>query len=88
MLAEEHAAWHLARTVPDILNNRRWPTAKLKTGGVVAAGVGTRPLAGGGANPRSELEGLVGELRAYDPRALEMAGIEVNQTTTHVKKEV
>lgn len=54
----------------------------------MAAGVGTRPLAGGGANPRSELEGLVGELRAYDPRALEMAGIEVNQTTTHVKKEV
>ncbi|CAB1112970.1 unnamed protein product [Ectocarpus sp. CCAP 1310/34] len=70
----EHAAWHLARTMPWILRNRRWPTAQLKGGsgrGGSAAG-GRR-----GEGPvRSELLGLVRELRACDPRVLEMAGIE------------
>lgn len=71
----EHAVWHLARTMPWILSNRRWPTAQLKGGsgrGGSAAG-GRR-----GEGPvRSELLELVGELRACDPRVLEMAGIEV-----------
>lgn len=80
-LAEEHAAWHLARTVPAILNNRRWPTARLNVGGAGAAGagVGSGAAAGGGVGRRSELEELVGELRVCDPRVLEIAGIEVTR---------
>ncbi|CAM9341174.1 unnamed protein product [Ectocarpus sp. 4 AP-2014] len=70
----EHAAWHLARTMPWVLSNRRWPTAQLKggSGGGGSAAGGRR----GGGPVRSELLELVGELRACDPRVLEMAGIE------------
>ncbi len=45
----------------------------------MAGGAGARAAAGGGVTPTSELEGLVGELQACDPRALEMAGIEVSR---------
>ncbi|CAN0279980.1 unnamed protein product [Ectocarpus fasciculatus] len=71
----EHAAWHLARTTPAILGSRRWPTAQLKGGGGGSA-VGGRT---GGGPVRSELLELVGELRACDPRVLEMAGIEPSE---------
>ena len=83
----EHAAWHLARTVPAILRNRRWPTAKLKAGGAAAAAAaaaggrrGARAVGGSRGSEMSEIEELVGELRACDPRVLEMAGIEVRHT--------
>lgn len=85
-------AWHLARTVPTILRNRRWPTSKLKAGGAAAAAA----AAGGQRGERavgstrvsqvpdvSEIEGLIGELRACDPRVLEMAGIEVRHAQNH-----
>ncbi|CBJ48881.1 expressed unknown protein [Ectocarpus siliculosus] len=69
----KHAAWHLARTMPSILSSRRWPTAQLKGGGGGGSAAGGRR---GGGGVRSELLELVGELRACDPRVLEMAGIE------------
>lgn len=73
----EHASWHLAKTVPMILGNRLWPTARLKGGG--GGGVaGSRGLrAGSGSKRRSELRGLVAELEACDPRVLEIVGLEV-----------
>lgn len=81
----EHAAWHLARTVPAILRNRRWPTAKLKAGGAAAAGgqQGGRAVGGSRGSDMLEIEELIEELRACDPRVLEMAGIEVRHTRKH-----
>lgn len=66
----EHAAWHLGRTVPTMLRNRRWPTAGLNVGGTRSSATGSR---------RPELTELIGELAACDPRGLEMAGVEVNR---------
>eukprot|EP00752_Nemacystus_decipiens_P012958 g11467.t1 len=76
----EHAAWHLARTVPAILQNRRWPTAKLQAGRAAGGQWGERDDGGTQRSAEvSEIEELVGELRACDPRVLEMAGVEPPQ---------
>lgn len=76
-----HASWHLGKTIPDILGNRRWPTSQLKGSSGAGGGGGGRE-GGGSVSVRiggnmSELKELIEDLRACDPRVLEMAGIEV-----------
>lgn len=74
----EYASWHLVETIPTIVESSLWPTEGLRGGIGGGKRGGTAGQRKGSAARLAVVRGAMEEIHAFDRRALEMAGMEVN----------